>query len=159
VVIKTVFRSPRDTRVIFWTAISVGACILMLGANTPLGLVVFQIPVINRFRIPSRHAFEWTFALSILSGYGWDTLKGALQRNDLAAAASRRAIRLILAIIFLMAGTIFGIVWWRQMGKISPTFPLSYNEIHWSYLGWKSALFLATLFAVRQAFKLTAGYW
>jgi hypothetical protein len=161
-VIKTLFRGPRDSRVIFWTTIVVGACVLMMGAFTPFSRVVYQIPVINRFRVPSRHAFEWTFALSILSAYGWDALKATLERRNPEAAVARRSLRLILALIGLVAGTIFGIVWWRQLGGISATFPLSYNELHAKYLGWKVALFLATFLAIWQCFKLsinTARGW
>src|SRR5262249_39069649 len=72
---------PREGRVLFWLCFTAVACVLMMCPYSPLGPALYHIPVINRFRIPSRHAFEWTFGLSILSAYGWDALKGLIENR------------------------------------------------------------------------------
>jgi len=58
-------------RVFFWLGLAVLAFLLLLGDGTPLYRLAYQVPIINLFRIPWRHAFEWTFAIAILSAYGW----------------------------------------------------------------------------------------
>src|SRR5262249_61005610 len=45
---------------------------VLLGDRTPLYRLAYHIPLINLFRIPWRHAFEWTLAIAMLSAYGWD---------------------------------------------------------------------------------------
>ncbi len=157
--VKTLSQKPRDRRVVFWLVVTVAACVLMMGMYTPLGRALFHIPVINRFRIPSRHSFEWTFGLSILSAYGWDALKLRLEKRKPAAIASRQTARISLALICLALGAGVGVIWWRSMGKFSAGPPLSFNELHASYLGWKAALFLLTLIAAWQSFRITARGW
>ncbi|MGH9944606.1 MAG: hypothetical protein ACRD9R_19845 [Pyrinomonadaceae bacterium] len=74
-------RDPRrDPRILFWLVLAVVASVLMLGANTPLYRLVYRIPLFNLFRVPARHCFEWMFAISILSAYGWDALGVAASR-------------------------------------------------------------------------------
>jgi hypothetical protein len=75
-------RAPRaNLRVFFWLGLAVLAFLLMMGGHTPLYRLAYHLPVINLFRIPWRHAFEWTFAVSILSAYGWDATAAFLNRR------------------------------------------------------------------------------
>jgi hypothetical protein len=60
----------RDRRVLFWGATAAVSILLMLGGNTPVFRLLYHIPVFNLFRVPARHAFEWTFAVSALGAYG-----------------------------------------------------------------------------------------
>src|SRR5215510_10106280 len=53
-------RSRRNPLVFFWLIVAVISFILILGNNTPIYQVAHKIPVINLFRIPPRHSFEWT---------------------------------------------------------------------------------------------------
>jgi hypothetical protein len=78
----------RDPRVTFWAVAAAVAVLLMLGGSTPLGRLIFRVPLLNLFRYPSRHAFEWTFSLSVLAAYGWDEARSLFDR-----AARRRAAR------------------------------------------------------------------
>ncbi len=59
-----------DGRVAFWYAIAVIALLLAVGDATPLAGIAHDIPVYGLLRIPARHAFEWTFAIAVLAGYG-----------------------------------------------------------------------------------------
>ena len=77
----------RDARVFFWAGVAVVAWLLMLGGNTPLQRVIFHLPALNRFRVPSRHAFEWTFAVSVLAAYGFDQLSARFARRRESARA------------------------------------------------------------------------
>src|SRR5206468_3923261 len=49
----------RDARFWFWLAVAVVGFLLMLGTNTPLHQLVYRVPVLNQFRVSSRHTFEW----------------------------------------------------------------------------------------------------
>src|SRR5205085_9320908 len=65
-------RRVRDARLWFWLAAALTAFVPMLGTHTPFYALAYRVPVLNQFRVPSRHTFEWTFATSILAAYGWD---------------------------------------------------------------------------------------
>ncbi|MGH9799864.1 MAG: hypothetical protein ACRD82_05820, partial [Blastocatellia bacterium] len=73
---------PRELRIFFWLLVAVVGWMLMLGPNTPLFTLVFKLPVINHFRVPSRHSFEWTLAASVLAAYGWDFVANWLIKNS-----------------------------------------------------------------------------
>jgi hypothetical protein len=81
----------RDPRPAFWAAAAVASFILMIGDTTPLYRLAYYVPVVNRFRVPSRHSLEWTFALAVLAAYGLDLVaakfraraEGARTRGEL----------------------------------------------------------------------------
>ncbi len=101
-----VMRAPRaNLRVIFWLGLAALAFTLMLGAHTPLYRLTYHLPVINLFRIPWRHAFEWTFAVSILSAYGWDATAAFLTRRaDVKQRMSNNVIGGALIVACLAVG-------------------------------------------------------
>ena len=45
---------------------------MVLGDNTPLNKLLYHIPLYNSFRAPTRNWFEFSFALAILAGLGFD---------------------------------------------------------------------------------------
>ena len=100
-------RSEETVRIKFWALVATVAGLLILGSYTPLGQVAFHVPLLNKFRVPSRHALEWTFALSILSAYGWDGIK--LRWNVLQP----KTWLTILAPALLLATTTTGYLWLR----------------------------------------------
>ena len=67
-------------RIIFWSVVALLGALLMMGDHTPLYRLAYHIPGVNLFRIPWRHAFEWTFAASLLAAYGWDAVGKAFAR-------------------------------------------------------------------------------
>ncbi|NOT61372.1 MAG: hypothetical protein HOP19_14235, partial [Acidobacteria bacterium] len=67
-------RQARQPRVAFWLIVALLGLLLMLGNATPLYRVLYVIPVVNLFRNAWRHAFEWTFAVSLLAAFGFDWL-------------------------------------------------------------------------------------
>ena len=138
-----------DARVYFWLAVAAAAWVLMLGSNTPFHHVVFRIPVVNSFRVPSRHALEWTFALAVLSAYGWDALAGIFRarRAKLQTTARRQRGELMFGWLALALAATVGALWWRA--TVQPPVPgsNSYTALaESSYLWWK-ACFVSLLFA------------
>jgi hypothetical protein len=97
-------------RIYFWLGVACVSFALMLGSNTPLYRVAYHVPLLNKFRVPSRHAFEWTFALSILGACGWD---GAAR-----LFASRRPRRgraaFFVALSLALAATLAGAYWFHS---------------------------------------------
>ncbi|MEO6725258.1 MAG: YfhO family protein [Blastocatellia bacterium] len=104
-------RSPlTHRRVLFWLGLALLGWILMMGDHTPLYKLAFHIPVVNRFRLPWRHTFEWSFAVSVLGAFGFDVLRNFFTRRQKEGVRQREA----LTGLILFAGMIAaGIGWWR----------------------------------------------
>jgi hypothetical protein len=135
-VIFAVKRSKRDWRVFFWLATAVFGFVLMLGVNTPLTALLFRVPPFNLFRGAARHAFELTFALSILSAYGWDYL-----RRWRASRPDSNVRQIYWASLWLIVAFIIGLVWIRDVATVPVGsmeiffYPPKYSENR--YLFWK----------------------
>jgi hypothetical protein len=55
----------------FWASVALAGIVLAVGDALPLAALTYQaLPGFNLFRIPGRHAFEFTFALAVLAGLG-----------------------------------------------------------------------------------------
>ncbi|HJR09133.1 MAG TPA: YfhO family protein [Pyrinomonadaceae bacterium] len=54
----------------FWLAACTVAFLLALGDATPLARLTYQLPVINKFRVPARHFMELSLGVSVLAGFG-----------------------------------------------------------------------------------------
>jgi len=54
----------------FWGAVTILCLLLVLGDSTPLASIMFHLPGYDLFRVPARHFFEYSLAVSILAGYG-----------------------------------------------------------------------------------------
>lgn len=151
----------RDVRIFFWLAVAIVAWILMLGANTPIYRVLYYIPFINDFRVPARHAFEWTFAIAILSAYGWDAAKALLSRAG--NAVSRRQSKKIIAGLLLLALSVAVYLFWQKAANHVPAvwdesshYPQFPESRH---LFWKLLFTLLTLTVVWLGWKIAATRW
>ncbi|MCA1817325.1 MAG: hypothetical protein LC746_13200 [Acidobacteria bacterium] len=142
-------KALRDPRVVFWSAVALIAFALMLGDATPLNRLLYRVPVFNLFRRPSRHAFEWTFALSVLAAYGWDAI------NDFA---SRRLARLrerfdarasVASALLLAASALVGAAWY--VAARSRPYGAAEHAAEANYLWWKLAFTLAVLSSIAAA--------
>ncbi|HEX8634721.1 MAG TPA: YfhO family protein [Pyrinomonadaceae bacterium] len=76
----------------FWLAVCAVAFLLALGDATPLARLTYQLPFINKFRVPARHFMELSFGTSVLAAFGAHAvLEGAagsrLLKRTLAGAA------------------------------------------------------------------------
>lgn len=147
-VVVTLRRSRRDKRVFFWLTVAVVAWILMLGGNSPLYKLIYQVPFLNRFRVPARHSFEWTFAASILAAYGWDaiTTLTRIKAPTVRSKLRQRSLPL-LSVALLVAAIIVASLWWTTVYHSSGT--MYYSRTPYppqGYLLYK-ATFLMMLFA------------
>ncbi len=147
----------RDMRVFFWLAASVVAIVLMLGANTPLYRLVYQVPVLNHFRVPARHVFEWSFALSVLAAYGWDALNAVIGSRKEPASA-RRA--LVLALVVVTLSIVIGVMWWHAVGRPDSPYATQYVGLSTSaYLLWKTAYTLLLLGGICLSWRVAPSRW
>ncbi|HZH32339.1 MAG TPA: YfhO family protein [Pyrinomonadaceae bacterium] len=149
----------RDRRIYFWVGVAVVGWVLMLGANTPAQQVVYRLPLLNKFRVPSRHTFEWTFALSILAAYGWDIASARLGRVRAQHAPGRdgrrHAIEAAFAGLLLIACVVVGVYWWRavQVAALAGTY--DYTGLPKStFLLWKLAFNAGVLLLIWQSARL-----
>ena len=69
----------RDARSLFWACAAAVAFLLALGGYAPFGLyeLIYQVPVLNLFRVSARHLMEVEFALAVLAGRGVTALQSA----------------------------------------------------------------------------------
>jgi Bacterial membrane protein YfhO len=71
-VVAVTWSSEQRLRVYFWLLVAVLGLLLIMGDYTPLYRLLYYIPVINKFRHPWRHTYEWTLGASMLAAFGWD---------------------------------------------------------------------------------------
>jgi hypothetical protein len=136
----------RDSRIFFWTGVAVCSGLLMLGGHTPIYQLLYRVPVVNLFRRPSRYAFEWTFAVSLLAAYGWDSMRGWLESRA-TGSDHHRGMWMGPALFFLCA--VVGVVWWQQSLKGSG------SEV--SYVIWKLCFSIATSALVIYCWRKLPG--
>ncbi len=151
----------RDARVFFWLAVALAAWVLMLGASTPVYRLVYRIPVINSFRAPARHAFEWTFALAILAGFGWDSADALFSRVR-EKLNGRQAVKVFIGLSLLLLGALAGVLWQLDFARTPPLWDESNHYPNFPetrYLFWKLALTIITLAAVWLGWRQLAGRW
>ncbi len=149
-----------DARVWFWALVAVVAFILLLGANTPLNRVVYRLPVVNKFRVPSRHTFEWTLAISILAAYGWDAttayFKRRRERRTHNSKLNTYNFELITALLLLAITITVGALWWRAIVQWPEPNPTIYTALpERSYWLWKLAFSALVIMLAWRGFNLT----
>jgi hypothetical protein len=147
-------RKRQDARIFFWVLTAAIGWLLMLGEFLPFYRLLYYVPLLNLFRAPARHAFEWTFALSILAAYGWDAVRSRLSsrpgREDEQPSQKEKLALGLLVGLSLMAAA----VWWRQAGSLSTAFNAP------AYLFWKAVLTLLLLIILWRCWKLSgASRW
>lgn len=94
----------RDIRVWFWLILALLALVLALGGNTPLYDWFYYVPVFNRFRVPARFLFLFTFAGAFLAAIGIAEI-----RNRLAGASGNMWSSRVpsLVVLVLIVGTVY----------------------------------------------------
>jgi hypothetical protein len=150
-VVGAVRDREHDARIFFWLAMAVLAWALMLGSYTPLYRVIYHISLLNRFRVPSRHTFEWTFAISVMSAYGWDLLGRAM------APTRVQVIRRVAGTASLLFGVMIGLYWWKLAKAPHQYQPTELPEQGWYF--WKTVFIGLTLTAVWQGWRMKQTRW
>jgi hypothetical protein len=122
--VHAMLRRGRDPYVRFWVIVAAVGVLLALGGATPLGQLAYRVPVLNQFRAPGRHLFEYGFALSVLAGIG---IAAGDRVRPRALAGVSAILALLLAVawvtrpasdpdgwreFFLRGGVVLSILWW-----------------------------------------------
>ncbi|HEX8072000.1 MAG TPA: hypothetical protein VF546_18775 [Pyrinomonadaceae bacterium] len=160
-------RTPRDARLWFWVAVAGAAFLLMLGAHTPLYRLVYLVPVVNSFRVPSRHAFEWTLALAVLAAYGWDATAAYFRARRRAADEAGGStthgrgghnFRLAVALLLFAVGCVVAALWWRATSAPPVPNPSIYTGLPEAYYWlWKLAFNVVVCALAFLCFTLRAA--
>jgi hypothetical protein len=139
-------RAGCDARVFFWCGCALGAWWLMLGGYTSLYRLLYHVPIFNLFRYPSRHAFEWTFALSMLGAYGWD----AVGTRPKTRPPARMGLKVAIGLVALLLSVVLGVLWYRAF-----TVP----NLEANYVRWKLWFTLSTTFVIIYSWRVLAPTW
>lgn len=84
---------------LFWVGVVIVSLVLTLGAATPLGRLVYELPVLGQFRAQARFGVVLIIALGVLTAFGVSTLlRAPLTRS--------RSWMLIAGASLMVAGTI-----------------------------------------------------
>lgn len=75
----------------FWLVTCAVAFLLALGDATPLARLTYQLPFINKFRVPARHFMELSLGMSVLAAFGAHAV--------LEKAASDRLLKRTLVVV------------------------------------------------------------
>ena len=144
-------KSPaRYSRAAFWLVVAAVSVILMAGSNTPVFRLLYEVPILNKFRGPSRHSFEWTLALSILAAFGWDAAASRFKRP----VANQKLVRTAAVSIIVLAA-IVALVWIYR--TYDPAMIHSGRDILIAVRGyslWKILLFGFTSLAIFLALRI-----
>ena len=139
----------RDFRIVFWLLVAVFAWLFILGPNTPLYRYIYLIPILNKFRVPSRHAFEWTFAVATLSAYGWDCVSNRLAARN--SVARLHTVRLVVGWLAFAMAVVVAVMWWQSNHQITGFVE---PQTLFQYFRWKTRFTLLVLVALCQAWRV-----
>lgn len=149
----------RDPRPLFWLCVAAAAFVLMLGATTPLYRLVYQLPVLSRFRVPSRHTAEWTFSLAILAAYGFDFMTRKVAARAKSAGERAQFYRRAAAVLALGVAAEFGFCWYVAALN-GPSSARGWSVLsEGQYALWKLGFTLLTFAAVALAWAVRAPRW
>jgi hypothetical protein len=97
------FAAPCRRLAWFWLAACAVAFLLVLGDATPLARLTYQLPVINKFRVPARHFMELSLGTSVLAAFGAHAIA---QR----AASNRLITRTVVVAACVMIACLVAVV-------------------------------------------------
>lgn len=147
-------RRRRDARVFFWAAVALIAWALMLGDYTPFSRLLYNVPLVNLFRRPARHVFEWSFAVAVLSAYGWDALSAWHARRTVGS----QQFKLALSLTTLILAALVGVAWRAQLAPATfPNHALNKGLIETSYAVWKIAFTVLTFVSIWTGWQIRKG--
>ena len=90
--------------VIFWLGAGAAVLLLALGDGTPIARLIYQLPVIGKFRAPARHVFELALVCSVLAGLGIDAvLRRQISRRVLSMTVFIGGAVIMVGLLLLRA--------------------------------------------------------
>jgi len=84
----------------FWFLVLIISLLLALGDTLPFARLVFFVPGLNNFRVPARHVFEMTLAVTVLAGLGAAAIHKQLANQKVVLWSIISG-----AVIFVVAGS------------------------------------------------------
>jgi putative flippase GtrA len=131
----------RNRLTLFWGLVAIISVMLALGDSLPwLARIIYHVPILNKFRVPGRHIYEFVIAISVLSGLGM----AALQQNKIDKVGLIKVTKNL--VLFFLIITIIGILIYSKQAPntLNPTFtlklfsipvsPVIYVQILWMVL-------------------------
>lgn len=97
----------------FWALVAVLSFLFALGDATPFAWVLYQIPVLNKFRVPARHLLEMTLAFTVLVALGTT----ALMNNMVSMMVLRRT--LCATAVFFITTVIAVFLFYEKLEKLA----------------------------------------
>lgn len=89
----------RDRVAWLWVSAIALALVVAVGGATPLGRVLYHVPVVNMLRAPARTLLVFTLAISVLAAYGVSAIEsGRVRVRGVAAAVVASAVGMIGAV-------------------------------------------------------------
>ncbi len=154
-IIAALFSPRLHARTFFWLAVATFGLLLMMGDHTPLYRLAYRVPLLNLFRIPWRHAYEWTLAVSVLSAFGWDaaanlTARATQARREKLIAGGMLAACLAAGIVLLKLAN-------RPVDTGSTSWATGLSES--ALLGGKLGYTLLLMLAVWFGFRMMQSRW
>jgi hypothetical protein len=110
---------------IFWLCAALLAFLLALGDQTPLAHLVYNLPVVGKFRVPARHFIEMAFAVSVLAGIG----ASVIIRRMLTRAL---LLKILAATCILMLGGALYIISKHEAEYVSGGGVVHLNGLPWA---------------------------
>ncbi len=151
-----------DRRMWFWAAIAL--CALALSTGDALGLtaLTYHLPLYGLFRVPGRHAFEFTLATAILAGYGAAAMQRGISPVRCAVAIGAIGALIALAVAAVARiGPIDPMHDWRLASSLYAYVAASLTLLAWSIRPKSLALGSAVLAVVvaELVFFGEQAYW
>lgn len=150
----------RKPQIWFWSGVAVISWLLVLGEHSPIFDLYTQLPFVKLFRFPSRHTFEWSFAIGVLGAHGWDVVESRFGGRE--TDRRPRAALVVAAAAVLIAVASFVAVQWRAQtveSGIDRISDMSHSVLGLrpSYIGWKLAFTASATIAVAVLWRLRQG--
>ena len=77
-----ILRTGLRRRVFFWVALAFFSALALVGARSPLNLLLYHVPVFNLFRVQNRWMVFIDLALAMLAAVGIDRALGLIKRRQ-----------------------------------------------------------------------------
>ena len=139
--LSTVALVARRNRLsMFWGLIALVGLIFALGDSLPpLAKLFYHVPVLNQFRVPSRHIYECVLAISVLAGLG----VAALQYRKIGEEKLKRLTKAVV-IFFTILITVAVLVYWNE----APTWPRSQGMLYFFSARLPPAIYIPVFWMV-----------
>ena len=112
---------PTRALIIFWVCAGVLVLLLALGEATPLARLIYQLPVIAKFRAPARHVFELAFVFSVLAGFGVDgVLRQQLSRRVIYITMATGGAVMLISLLLLRSTALISARPWSKPAVLVP---------------------------------------